>query len=220
MSARTEYDQELEKLHLNMIKMGGLIEEAIDKSIEAFISRDKNLAVRIIENDKVIDDLERAIETQCLRLLLKQQPVAGDLRAISTALKMITDMERIGDHASDIADVSLNFDNMPFVKTLQHIPLMAQISSQMVKESVNAFVKSDKQLALEVIERDDEVDNLFDKVKQDIVVILSQSSEMADQAVDFLQIAKYLERIGDHATNIAGWVIFSITGEHKSKRIL
>lgn len=219
MSARTEYDQELQKLHLNMIKMGGLIEEAIDKSIEALVSRDKELAMKIIENDKVIDDLDRSIESECLRLLLKQQPVAGDLRAISTALKMITDMERIGDQASDIADVSLNFDNNPFIKPLEHIPLMAQIASEMVKESINSFVKSDTSLAIKVIARDDEVDNLFDMVKQEIVKILTESKESPDQCVDFLQIAKYLERIGDHAVNIAGWVIFSITGEHKSKRI-
>lgn len=219
MSARTEYDQELEKLHLNMIKMGGLIEEAIDKSIEALTTRDKKLAVKIIENDKVIDDLDRSIETECLRLLLKQQPVARDLRAISTALKMITDMERIGDQAADIADVSLNFDEKPFIKALVHIPLMAQISSSMVKDSINSFVKEDTDLALKVIERDDEVDNLFDQVKQDIITTLKESAEQADQAVDFLQIAKYLERIGDHAVNIAGWVIFSITGEHQSKQL-
>lgn len=219
MSARTEYDQELEKLHLNMIKMGGLIEEAIDKSIEALTERDKKLAVKIIENDKVIDDLDRSIETECLRLLLKQQPVARDLRAISTALKMITDMERIGDQAADIADVSLNFDERPFIKALVHIPLMAQISSSMVKDSINSFVKEDTGLALKVIERDDQVDNLFDQVKQDIITTLKESADQADQAVDFLQIAKYLERIGDHAVNIAGWVIFSITGEHKSKQL-
>lgn len=217
MSARQEYDQELENLHLNMIKMGGIVEDAIDKSIEALVSRNKDLAIKVIENDKVVDDLNRSIETECLRLLLKQQPVAGDLRAISTALKMITDMERIGDQAADIADVSLNFDDKPFIKSLEHIPLMAQIASGMVKDSITSFVKSDTQLAVKVIERDDEVDNLFDRVKHEIIDILQKSAEQADQAVDFLQIAKYLERIGDHATNIAGWVIFSITGEHKSK---
>lgn len=217
MSARQEYDQELENLHLNMIKMGGLVEDAIDKSIEALVNRDKNLAIKVIQNDKVVDDLNRSIETECLRLLLKQQPVAGDLRAISTALKMITDMERIGDQAADIADVSLNFDDKPYIKSLEHIPLMAQIASGMVKDSISSFVKSNTDLALKVIKRDDEVDNLFDRIKHEIIDILSKSSEQADQAVDFLQIAKYLERIGDHATNIAGWVIFSITGEHKSK---
>lgn len=220
MSARTEFDRELEQLHLDMIKMGGLIEDAIDKSIVALEKRDRILANEIIENDKAIDDLDRLIETECLRMLLKQQPVAKDLRAISTALKMITDMERIGDQASDIADVSLRFDDRPFIKTLVHIPLMANIASSMVKDSINAFVKSDTETAKVTMKRDDEVDNLFETVKQDIIVIMVKSTEDADQAIDFLQIAKYLERIADHAVNICEWVIFSVTGEHKNKKIL
>ncbi len=220
MSARAEFDHELEQLHLNMIRMGGLIEEAIDKSIVALEKRDRELARRIIQNDKEIDDLDRLIETQCLRLLLKQQPVAKDLRAISTALKMITDMERIGDQAADIADVSLRFDDKPFIKTLEHIPLMAHIASSMVKESINCFVKSDVETAKTIIDKDDEVDNLFETVKQDIISIMVKSTDEADQAIDFLQIAKYLERIGDHAVNICEWVIFSVTGEHKNTKIL
>jgi len=220
MSARAEFDHELESLHLDMIRMGGLIEDAIDKSIEALEKRDRELALQIIQNDKEIDDLDRLIETECLRLLLKQQPVAKDLRAISTALKMITDMERIGDQAADIADVSLRFDDKPFIKTLEHIPLMAHIASSMVKESINAFVKSDVEAAKTIMNRDDEVDNLFETVKQDIIAIMVKSTDEADQAIDFLQIAKYLERIGDHAVNICEWVIFSVTGEHKNTKIL
>ena len=220
MSARAEFDHELEQLHLDMIRMGGLIEDAIDKSIIALEKRDKDLAAEIIQNDKAIDDLDRLIETECLRLLLKQQPVAGDLRSISTALKMITDMERIGDQAADIADLSLRFDDKPFIKTLEHIPLMAHIASSMVKDSINAFVKSDIEAAKAVIKRDDEVDNLFETVKQDIISIMVKSTDEADQAIDFLQIAKYLERIGDHAVNICGWVIFSVTGEHKNTKII
>lgn len=220
MSARAEFDRELEILHLDLIRMGGLIEDAIDKSIEALEKRDKELAVDIIANDKKIDDLERMIESQCLRLLLKQQPVAKDLRAITAAIKMITDMERIGDHAADIADLTLRFSEEPFIKSLEHIPLMANIASSMVKDSINAFVKSDIVFSREIINRDDEVDNLFDTLKQDIISILVKTPEMADQCVDFLMIAKYLERIGDHAVNIAEWVIFYVTGEHKDTRIL
>jgi phosphate transport system protein len=220
MSARAEFDHELERLHLDMIRMGGLIEDAIDKSIEALEKRDRELAIQIIQDDKEIDDLDRLIEQECLRLLLKQQPVAKDLRAISTALKMITDMERIGDQAADIADVSLRFDDKPFIKTLEHIPLMAHIASSMVKDSINAFVKSDVEAAKAIFDRDDEVDNLFETVKQDIIAIMVKSTEGADQAIDFLQIAKYLERIGDHAVNICEWVIFSVTGEHKNIKIL
>ena len=221
MSARTEFDHELEILHLDMIRMGGLIEDAIDKSIFALEKRDKELAQKIIENDKQIDDLERVIETECLRLLLKQQPVvAKDLRAISTALKMITDMERIGDHASDIADLTLRFGDQPFIMPLEHISLMAHIASEMVKDSINAFVKSDIAASREIIARDDEVDSLFETVKQDLIALLAASPDYADQVIDFLMIAKYLERIGDHAVNVAEWVIFFMTGEHKDKRII
>lgn len=220
MSARTEFDHELEQLHLNMIKMGGLIEESIDKSITALEKRDRKLAHQIIEDDKRIDDAERDIETECLHLLLKQQPVAKDLRTVSTALKMITDMERIGDQAADIADVSLHFDDKPYIKTIVHIPLMADIVSAMVKESINAFVKSDLELAQAIIKKDDEVDNLFETIKQDIILFMVKSKEEADQAVNFLQIAKYLERIGDHAVNVCEWVIFSVTGEHKNTKII
>lgn len=220
MSARTEFDHELEQLHLNMIKMGGLIEEAIDKSITALEKRDRQLARQIIEDDKRIDDAERDIETECLHLLLKQQPVAKDLRAVSTALKMITDMERIGDQAADIADVSLHFDDKPYIKTIEHIPLMANIVSEMVKESINSFVKGDLELANAIMNKDDEVDNLFETVKQDIISFVVKSKDEADQAVNFLQIAKYLERIGDHAVNVCEWVVFSMTGEHKNTKII
>lgn len=221
MSARSEFDRELENLHLDIIRMGGLIEDAIDKSISALEKRDKPLSEEIVANDKKIDDLERTIETECLRLLLRQQPVAKDLRAISTALKMITDMERIGDQASDIADLSLRFDDsQPFVSTVRHIPLMANIASQMVKSSIDSFVKSDVDAARAVMKRDDEVDNLFEKVKQDLISILVQKPEEADQCIDVLMIAKYLERIGDHAVNIGEWVEFFVTGEHKHAKIL
>ena len=220
MSARAEFDHELEQLHLDMIRMGGLIEDAIDKSITALEKRDHELAIQVIQDDKKIDDLDRVVETECLRLLLKQQPVAKDLRDISTALKMITDMERIGDQAADIADVSLHFNDKPFIKALEHIPLMARIVSSMVKECINAFVKSDIEAAKAIIKKDDEVDNLFETVKQDIIALMIKSVDDADQAIDFLQIAKYLERIGDHAVNICGWVIFSVTGEHKNIKIL
>ncbi len=220
MSARSEFDKELENLHLDLIRMGGMIEEAIDHSITALEKRDKELAKSIITNDRQVDDLDRTIEARCLSLLLRQQPVAKDLRAISTALKMVTDMERIGDQAADIADISLRFGDEPFIKSLEHIPLMARTASAMVRESINAFVKSDAMASHEIIQRDDEVDGLFETIKQELISVLTHRPEAADQAVDFLMIAKYLERIGDHAVNICGWVIFSITGEHKDTKIL
>lgn len=220
MSARIEFDKELEALHLDLIRMGGLIDEAIDHSITALENHDHELAKAVVENDRQIDDLDRSIESRCLSLLLRQQPVASDLRAVSTALKMVTDMERIGDQAADIADLTLRFDGTPFIKSLEHIPLMARIVSSMVKDSIRAFVNSDAQFSREIIQRDDNVNHLFETVKREIVAILTQSVESADQAVDFLMIAKYLERIGDHAVNICGWVIFSVTGKHKNTKIL
>lgn len=220
MSARVEFDHELEILHLDLIRMGGLIEDAIDKSITAVEKRDKELAEKVIADDKHVDDLERAIETQCLRLLLKQQPVAKDLRAISTALKMITDMERIADQAADIADLSLRFNEEPFLQTVEHLPIMAKIASSMVRESINAFVHSDTEASRNVISRDDEVDKLFMTSKQEIIDVLVKTPTQADQALDLIMIAKYLERIGDHAVNIAEWVIFFITGDHKDTKIL
>lgn len=220
MSARTEFDHELEQLHLQLIRMGGMIESAIDQSIQALEKRDNTLAEKIIAGDKDVDNIERDIESRCLRILLRQQPVAKDLRAVSTALKIITDMERIGDHAADIADLSLRFGNEPFLKIIEHIPLMASTASSMVKDSINAFVHSDVEASQEVIERDDEVDRLFETIKQDLISVLVKTPDFADQAIDFLMIAKYLERIGDHAVNIAEWVIFYVTGEHKHRKIL
>ena len=220
MSARIEFDKELEALHLDLIRMGGLIDEAIDHSVTALENHDHELAKAVVENDRQIDDLDRSIESRCLSLLLRQQPVASDLRAVSTALKMVTDMERIGDQSADIADLTLRFDGTPFIKSLEHIPLMARIVSSMVKDSIRAFVNSDAQFSREIIQRDDNVNHLFETVKREIVAILTQSVESADQAVDFLMIAKYLERIGDHAVNICGWVIFSVTGKHKNTKIL
>lgn len=220
MSARIEFDKELEALHLDLIRMGGLIDEAIDHSVTALENHDHELAKAVVENDRQIDDLDRTIESRCLSLLLRQQPVASDLRAVSTALKMVTDMERIGDQAADIADLTLRFDDTPFIKSLEHIPLMARIVSSMVKDSIRAFINGDAQFSREIIQRDDNVNHLFETVKREIVAILTKSVESADQAVDFLMIAKYLERIGDHAVNICGWVIFSVTGKHKNTKIL
>ncbi len=220
MSARTEFDRELEQLHLELIRMGGMIEAAIDQSIQALEKHDQTLAAKVVSGDKDIDNMERDIESRCLHLLLRQQPVAKDLRAVSTALKIITDMERIGDHASDIADLSMRFGDEPYIKTMEHVPMMASTASGMVKDSINAFVKSDVEASQEVIERDDEVDRMFETIKQDIISVLVKTPNFADQAIDFLMIAKYLERIGDHAVNIAEWVIFYMTGEHKHRKIL
>jgi len=217
---RTYFDKELETLHTDLIKMGGMIEEAIEKSITALQNGDTNLAQEVIENDKHVDDIEKVIESRCLHLLLRQQPVAKDLRAISTAIKMITDMERIGDQAADIADISKRFIASNSMTVSNHIPKMAEKASLMVSESINAFINSDLELARKTMQKDDEVDDLFDIVKKDIIDILKTECGRADEAIDTMMIAKYIERIGDHAVNICEWVEFYETGVHKSTQII
>lgn len=212
---RAKFDKELENLNLELIQMGSMIENAIEASAKALIEQNLELVHKVNQLEIEIDEMERTIERHCLKLLLQQQPVASDLRVISTALKMITDMERIGDNAEDIAEIAKHMVNKKFIKNLVHIPQMAEATISMVKRSVDAFVNKDKQLAEEVCAYDDVVDDLFSVVKNELIEKIQESSENGEQAIDLLMIAKYLERIGDHAQNIAEWVIFSITGTRK-----
>ncbi len=218
--ARSYFDNELDLLHSDLIKMGSMIEAAIEKSIQAMDPQHRHLAREISAEDKLVDEMERAIQARCLRLMLRQQPVAKDLRAISTAIKMVTDMERIGDQAADIADIVLRFNGSGIGSMAQHIPQMAQIATEMVTGSIDAFVKKDLDLAQKIIAMDDQVDALFDVVKHELIATLKQPESNIDQALDTMMIAKYLERIGDHAENICEWVEFYQTGIHKSSKLL
>ncbi len=220
MSGRLGFQNEIEKLNVELIKMGALIEEAIENVIISLKTQDHSLAKEIIKKDSEIDDMEKAIESHCLSLILRQQPVAKDLRIVSTALKMVTDMERIGDQASDIASIILRIDTDHFFEIVEHIPQMASIAKKMVKGSIEAFVKGDTELTKQIIEIDDELDSLFTKVKSEVIEILKKSNDLSDMCVDFLMIAKYFERIGDHAENICEWVEFNETGEYKNSRML
>lgn len=211
---RSNFDKELDLLNKELIKMGSLVEDKIKGSVEALINRDENLARNIIEGDIEVDNMERDIESKCLKLILRQQPVARDLRLISSILKMITDLERIGDHAQDISEISLLISRKKHIKELTHIPQMAEATIYMVKKSIDAFVNHDMNLAYEVIKFDDKVDHLFDIIKDELIFLIRDNVDNGEQAINFLMIAKYLERIGDHAENIAEWVVFSITGEH------
>lgn len=213
---RSNFDKELDSLNNELIKMGSLVEERIENAVKALISRDINLAKDIIRRDSEIDDMEKDIESKCLKLLLKQQPVAGDLRLISSILKMITDLERIGDHAQDICEIALIISNEKYIKELTHIPQMAEATMYMVKNSIDAFVNHNMDLAYEVINFDDKVDNLFDIIKDELILLIREDVNNGEQAINFLMISKYLERIGDHAENIAEWVLFSITGKHRN----
>ncbi|MBE6992667.1 MAG: phosphate signaling complex protein PhoU [Ruminococcaceae bacterium] len=210
---RTRFDQQLELLNQELTQMGALCEYAISVAAKAFLDNDKSLLPAVFTADSEIDQKERDIEALCLKLLLRQQPVAKDLRSISSAMKMISDMERIGDQAADIAEITRHLDELD-IKSRIHIGDMARSTIKMVTDSVAAFVRKDLVAARAVMEYDDVVDELFDKVKSELVELLREDSSVSSLCLDMLMIAKYFERIGDHATNIAEWVEFSITGEH------
>ena len=212
---RNRFDRQLVQLNDEMIEMGSMIEKAIQQAITALIKQDTDAARKIIEYDEDIDQQEKNIENLCLKLLLQQQPVARDLRVISSALKMITDMERIGDHASDISEMAILMADRPYIKKLEHIQEMAKEASVMLVNSIEAFVNKDVKQAHEVIIKDDVVDNLFETIKNELIAMIHKNPDVGDQAMDLLMVAKYLERIGDNACNIADWVIFSITGSHE-----
>ncbi len=220
MAARSRFDDDLEQLHIHLLEMGAMCERAIDEVSEALIRNDFELAQKVMDNGHDIDHEERDIERHCLQLLLRQQPVARDLRQISAALKIITDMERIGDQAEDIAEIivenrELNCEQFPQLEN------MARDTKKMVKDSIDAYVKKDLDLAGNVLQYDDVVDSEFASLKKELMEHISFlqeehiAGESGESVLDLLMIGKYFERIGDHATNIAEWVTFSITGSHE-----
>ncbi len=208
---RRRFDEQLYDLNRALIEMGAMCEEAIASAAKALTTGDMSLANKVKAQGPVIDQMERDIERCCIKLLLHQQPVARDLRQISAALKMITDMERIGDQAEDIAEI-VTFLKGHTTRDMELIEEMARETIGMVTASVDAFVNKDVELAKKVIEQDDVVDDYFSKVKYDIINLITEKSAEGEFALDLLMIAKYFERIGDHATNVAEWVIYSVTG--------
>lgn len=212
---RERYNEELRALHDSLIQMGALCEVAISAAMKLLLEEDETLAEKVASADSEIDRMERDIEQNCMKLLLLQHPMANDLRTISAALKMISDMERIGDQASDIAELAPHVSQSA-VKTKIHLKEMAVAAIGMVTDSIDSFVRRDLQLAQKVMESDDVVDNYFNQIKAELIKILSTGTENGESCIDLLMVAKYLERIGDHAENIAEWVEFSITGVHKS----
>ena len=212
MMMRAKFEEQLARLNAMLIEMGGLIEASIAASVEALQNQDIELARKTITLDCDIDQMERDIDSLCMKLLLQQQPVARDLRLVSSAMKMSSDMERIGDHAEDIAELTIAMAGTPYIKKLEHIPQMAEATIRMVTQSVDAFVRKDLALAKSVIDYDDMVDNLFTAIKYDLIDMIHQDSANGSQAMDLYMVAKYFERIGDHAASIAKWVVYSITG--------
>ena len=212
---RKQYDLELDELNTLLIKMAAMVEQAVADAMKALEDRDSELATTVSQNDRDVDRMERRIEDMCLMLLLKQQPVAGDLRFISAALKIITDLERIGDQAQDICEISLTMDDKPLTVTTDLITRMFIESTSMIKMAIDAFITKDEDLATQCINHDDVVDELFVELREKIIGKFREEKEDPQELVDLLQIGKYLERVGDHAQNIGEWVIFSLTGHHK-----
>lgn len=208
---RDKYQEDLGKLNANILKMGKMIEIAIESTVIALMGRDIQAASTVSENDEAIDNMEREIEALCMKLLLQQQPVATDLRVITAALKMVTDMESIGDHAADIAELVLQIPDCKYNK----MDTITEISTQIIKmihDSVNSFIQRNYDKAQIVIAQDDIVDNLYHEIKSDLIQKIKKTDD-GEQILDYLLIARYFERIGDHATNIAKWVVFAITGK-------
>ena len=212
---RNRFDEQLHALNHELLEMGALIERAIRSATDALIRQDGEAALQALSADKEVDQAERDIESLCLKLLLQQQPVAKDLRLISSVLKMITDMERIGDQASDIAELVIYLSSEPYIKELTHLPQMAEHAIRMVTGALDAYVRKDVSMAQDVIGMDDAVDTLFVTVKDELIALIRNDASAGSQAIDLLMIAKYYERIGDHAQNIAEWVEYALTGKHK-----
>lgn len=218
MSIRNKYEEELSEVFNKLIRMCRATEIAIEKSVTALVKKDRNISAEVISEDKYIDRLEHEIEQDCLKILLMEHPVASDFRDVSAALKMITDLERIADQASDISEIALQFGDEDYIKEPEHIALMAKYAVRMVKDGVQSYVNRDLELARSLEKSDDMVDELFEKIKQDLIELIKKDGKNADQAILFMMIAKYLERISDHAVNIGEWVEYAVTGFHNKDK--
>jgi phosphate transport system protein len=213
MPVRYEFEKELNRLHKDIIKMGAFIEESIQDMIEALKTRNKELAMHVIKKDDLIDEMERKIERECLITIARQQPIATDLRDIISILKIVTDLERIADHCEDISEYVVRLtEKQPFLK-LEFLPLMADAVSLMISDTIDAYIRKDVELAKEIIQRDDVIDDYFNKLMNKLIQIMQEDSELIQDSTNYILINKYLERMADHATNIAEWIIYYGTGE-------
>ena len=215
MSIRIKYETELAEVFNKLIRMCRATEIAIEKSVSALVKKNREISEEVISEDKYIDGLEHEIEQDCLKILLMEHPVAGDFRDVSAALKMITDLERIADQASDISEIALQFGEEEYIKEPEHIVQMTKYAVKMVKDGVQSYINRDLELARSLEKCDDKVDELFEKIKKDLIELIKKDGKNADQAILFMMIAKYLERISDHAVNIGEWVEYAVTGFHK-----
>ena len=215
MSARKFFDEELSDLHATLGRMCAITENMIKDAVASLKTLDRKLGASVAETDREVDDLEIAIEKKCMRILLKQQPVAKDLVKVTTALKVITDVERIGDQAADIGEIVRQYPEAKLFKEPEHISRMGDLAVAMIHQSVESFLNESVGGADMVIHADDEMDSLFNEVKQELIEKISGDALVADQAVQLLMVAKYLEKIGDYAVNVSEWAKFLVTGVHK-----
>ncbi|MDA8064352.1 MAG: phosphate signaling complex protein PhoU [Thermaerobacter sp.] len=212
---RSSFHLELENLQQDVLKMGTLVEGAIVDAVRSLAQKDSELARKVLREDDLVDDLEMGIERRCLTLFALQQPMARDLRIIGTALKIITDLERMGDHACDIAKVTLRLENQPLIKPLIDIPRMAEIGRAMIQKALRAYMEEDGGLAMEMIQMDDQLDHLYKQIFRELLVLMMENPNTIEQAAQLLMVGQYLERIGDHATNLGEWILYMISGERK-----
>lgn len=213
MTGRDSFEHEKMEIHDLLLKMGTLIENAINDAVQALSDQDEALAGRVVAGDDAIDELQRIIETKCLKMIALQQPMASDLRFIATGLKIVTDMERVADHAVDIAKITIRMKNEVLFTKLVNIPRMAVIAKEMLRDSLDAYVRRDVELARKMCDRDDEIDALYAQLFDSLVEKMSENPDLVKQGSQLLSVGHYLERVADHATNIGEWVIYLVTGE-------
>lgn len=213
MPVRYEFEKELNRLHKDIIKMGAFIEESISDMVEALKTHNKDLAYHVIKKDDLIDEMEHKIERECMIIVARQQPIATDLRDVMSILKIVTDLERIADHCEDISEYVVKLSEQPDLKELVHIPAMAEAVNHMISDTIDAYIRKDIVLAKDIIERDDIIDQHFHDLVEELITIMEKDSSKVRDCTNFLFINKYLERMADHATNIAEWVIYYATGE-------
>jgi phosphate transport system protein len=216
MSTRHGFDESLRDLHYDVVRMASLVEKSIEEAILALKQKDKELAQKVIQQDDEIDEMERAIEKKCIRLIATQQPLAKDLRLITSILKMITDLERIADHSADISELILKIADEEYIKPLVDIPKMASVARDMVRNAIDAYINNDIKMAEDVCSKDSTVDNYFESIINDLQELMRKNPQNINQATTFIFIVKYIEKIADHATNLGEWVIYIITGRHES----
>lgn len=212
---RKSFHEELERLQQDLLRMGTIVEEAINHAVKSLKDKDLDLAKRVIDEDRIVDDMQIDIEQRCLGLLALQQPMARDLRTIGTALKIVTDLERMADHAVDIAKVTIRLQGQPYIKPLIDVPRMAEIAQKMVRLALDSYVHRDADLAYNMTKYDDEVDSLYGQVFRELLTYMMEDPSTIRQATHFLFVASHLERVADHATNLGEWIIYMVTGERK-----